>query len=275
MGCRPTKRMAISLVIGSRLATPRTPSVPKSYACCSRNGEGSSRDRRCYLYDIPQGPHREHESSALHVYRPPMPLPPRCPKDDLPTLVAICQETRLFSDTPTSTDTRPGEVVAQLRKKIEVVYEELTKSNPRIKDDAPSGNSPIHGKTDALGQERGDLLDDILIMRRLLHGLRSALHVHEDHGGSVVRDDIGHRRIALRQYIMMMIDPNPRQPLQRRFVSIQGMEPLSLWHCVKTESDGAFLRFIDGRRYRHCHRLRGPDVRPFYTNARWVDAAPE
>ena len=69
----------------------------------------------------------------------------------------------------------------QLRKEVQVVDQSLPKPDSRIQHDLVFCDPSLQGKSDSLNQKILDFLDDVVVLRRLLHRLGSPLHMHEHH----------------------------------------------------------------------------------------------
>ncbi len=84
----------------------------------------------------------------------------------------------------------------EFSEQFKVMLLELTKTEPWVKNDLLRPDAVIERNLDSFAEEQRHFIDDVLIPRRLLHGLRRPLHVHEDHGGAGFRHEGSHERIA-------------------------------------------------------------------------------
>jgi hypothetical protein len=67
-------------------------------------------------------------------------------------------------------------------QKLQIVLQGLAKSEPWIDHNAVSGNTRRAAHLNALIQERFDLVQDIGVVRGVLHAPRVTLHVHDAYG---------------------------------------------------------------------------------------------
>src|SRR5205823_996415 len=74
-------------------------------------------------------------------------------------------------------------------QQFEVVLDRLAEADPRVEADRLLPDSLRNGECEPLVEEAGDLGDDVLVARGVLHRPRLALHVHETDVGAVLGDD--------------------------------------------------------------------------------------
>ena len=65
------------------------------------------------------------------------------------------------------------------------MFNRFAEANPRIEDYLFAANTLFDGETGTGFQPLGHFLDNIVISRSLLHRFRRALHMHEDHLGTL------------------------------------------------------------------------------------------
>jgi hypothetical protein len=78
----------------------------------------------------------------------------------------------------------------------EVLVNGLAEPDPGIEADAIFGDTLCDGDREGCLEECGDLADDILVRRLLLHRPRLALHVHQADVCARVRDHARHLRVG-------------------------------------------------------------------------------
>jgi hypothetical protein len=98
-------------------------------------------------------------------------------------------------DRPTSSG-KPGTTSSPRRRSSEIVFEGLAKTEARIDRDAAQGDARRFGRCNTLAEEPGDLGDDVVIVRFVLHAARIALHVHQANRSLACGDNLHGARCA-------------------------------------------------------------------------------
>ena len=135
----------------------------------------------------------EHARAALereHVRRerPREPFRPRCgPADAREKALAR----RADHDRPAERDD-----LVEATDQREVVLIALAEADPRVEQHALLAHAFAHGELQASGEERLDLVDDVVVARVVLHRARLAEHVHQAAVGAALGDDAGHLAVA-------------------------------------------------------------------------------
>jgi len=76
------------------------------------------------------------------------------------------------------------------------VLDRLAEPDAGVEHDLLLADAGGNGKRQALLEEAEDIVDDVLVVGVVLHGLRRPEHVHQAYGAPGLGDDLGHRRIA-------------------------------------------------------------------------------
>ena len=101
-----------------------------------------------------------------------------------------------FRDTPTRTGEPRATISAKPVQEFQVVRRRLAEADARVQHDALAGHAGGLGAGPPFDQEPPDLAQEIVVARGVLHGSRSAAHVHEDESDVGRRGQTGHGRIA-------------------------------------------------------------------------------
>ena len=102
-------------------------------------------------------------------------VPPRRSSTSRPVILPM----KLLREVPTHE--RPPELaeLAEPAQQLEVVLDGLAEADPGVEPDPLLGDPGRERELDPLGEERPDVVDDVVVARVLLHRPRVALHVHQ------------------------------------------------------------------------------------------------
>ena len=101
---------------------------------------------------------------------------------------------KLLREVPTTIGRPSSAQLAEPSQQLQVVLEGLAEADPRVEPDPLLGDARRDRDLDPLGEERSDLVDDVLVGRVDLHRPRVPLHVHQDQAGAAVGAEPGDLR---------------------------------------------------------------------------------